>query len=238
MPNRRTKPPPEIVTERAVLMNALQSIVKMLGTIVGPHIEVVLHDLTRPDASVVALANAHVSNRALGAGILNGPKDDRRFAAAFAELSVRGNPGHSVVEDYFTVTSEGRSLKSAAVIFRDAGGDPFAVLGLNADMSNFEMAHAWLSQLLQPLSKTVPAHAAQPEMDVLMQEIISDAVHRTGKPISMMNKREKTQAVQTMQQRGLFIVKGGVERAASALGVSRYTIYNYMEALRQGEGGA
>jgi predicted transcriptional regulator YheO len=36
-----------------------------------------------------------------------------------------------------------------------------------------------------------------------------------------------------MQQRGLFIVKGGVERAAAALGVSRYTIYNYLEALRQ-----
>jgi hypothetical protein len=35
-----------------------------------------------------------------------------------------------------------------------------------------------------------------------------------------------------MMQRGLFIVKGGVERAASALGVSRFTIYNYQEALR------
>jgi len=238
MPTKRTKLAPEIVTERKVLMNALQPIVKMLGAIVGPHIEVVLHDLTKPEASVVALANGHISNRALGDSILNGPKDDKGFASAFGELSVRGEPVHSVIEDYLTVTSDNRQLKSATVIFRDASGEPFVALCLNADMSNFEMAHAWLSQFLAPLPKLSSAQAAQPEMDVLMQEIISDAVRRTGKPISMMNKREKTQAVQTMQQRGLFIVKGGVERAATALDVSRYTIYNYLEALRQEEGNA
>ncbi len=238
MPPKRTKLPPEIVTERKVLMNALHPIVKMLGSIVGPHIEVVLHDLTKPESSVVALENGHVSNRSLGASILNGPKEDKGFAAAVDELSVRGEPVHSIIEGYSTVTSNNRPLKSATVIFRDATGEPFVALCLNADMSNFEMAHAWLGQFLQPLQKAMPAQSAQPEMDVLMQEIISDAVRRTGKPITLMNKREKTQAVQTMQQRGLFIVKGGVERAAAALGVSRYTIYNYLEALRQEEGGA
>jgi predicted transcriptional regulator YheO len=38
-----------------------------------------------------------------------------------------------------------------------------------------------------------------------------------------------------MQRRGLFIVKGGVERAAAALGVSRFTIYNYMERIKRGQ---
>lgn len=46
------------------------------------------------------------------------------------------------------------------------------------------------------------------------------------------------QAVQAMMQRGLFIVKGGVERAATALGVTRFTIYNYLEALRERAGKA
>ncbi|MNG32588.1 hypothetical protein D3C84_1186390 [compost metagenome] len=47
-----------------------------------------------------------------------------------------------------------------------------------------------------------------------------------------MNKQAKVEAVRIMQERGLFIVKGGVEKAASALGVTRYTIYNYLEQLR------
>jgi predicted transcriptional regulator YheO len=233
MAPKRSKLPPAIVAERAALMNALHPIVKMLGSIVGHHIEVVLHDLTQPESSVVALANGHVSDRVLGASILTGPKEDKGFAAAVEELGTRGEPVHSVIEGYSTVTSNNRPLQSATVIFRDAGGEPFAALCLNADMSNFEMAYAFLGQFLQPPTKAAPLQASPPEMDVLMQEIIQDAVRRTGKPINLMNKREKTQAVQTMQQRGLFIVKGGVERAAAALGVSRYTIYNYLEALRQ-----
>ena len=50
--------------------------------------------------------------------------------------------------------------------------------------------------------------------------------------LGKMNKKAKVEAVRVMQERGLFIVKGGVEKAASALGVTRYTIYNYLEQLR------
>jgi predicted transcriptional regulator YheO len=233
----RRKLPPEIISERKTVLNALQPIVRMLGGIVGPHIEVVLHDLTKPESSVVAIANGHVSGRAVGASILNGPKEDKGFEEANEALGTRGEPVHSIIEGYTTLTDDNRTLKSGTVIFRDAGGEPFLALCLNADMSNFEMAHAWLGQYLQPVLQMAQPEAEKPEMDVLMQEIISDAVRRHGKPVRLMNKREKTLAVQSMQQRGLFIVKGGVERAAGALGVSRYTIYNYLEALRREDAG-
>ncbi|RBH49962.1 hypothetical protein C3F00_035265, partial [Pseudomonas sp. MWU13-2860] len=45
-------------------------------------------------------------------------------------------------------------------------------------------------------------------------------------------KADKKQAVAQMLEQGLFIVKGGVERAAEALGVSRYTVYNYLDEIR------
>jgi HTH domain len=70
-------------------------------------------------------------------------------------------------------------------------------------------------------------------IDALMKEIIVEAVHKFGKPVSAMGKDEKNHAVETMLQRGLFMVKGGVERAATALGVTRFTSYNYLDALRQ-----
>jgi len=237
MTSKRSKLPPEIVAERKLLSSALHAIVPMLGGITGPHVEVVLHDLTRPEASVIAIANGHVSGRTIGASILTGPKGDKGFVSATAALTQSGAPVHSVIENYLTVTEDNRVLKSGTVVFRDSSGEPFIALCLNADMSNFQMVHAWLGQFLQPLQQPSQAEMEKPEMDVLMEEIISDAVRRNGKPISLLNKREKTLAVQQMQQRGLFIVKGGVERAAAALGVSRYTIYNYLEALRQEEQG-
>lgn len=228
--------PPAIATERRQLMQALHPVVRMLGTIVGHHIEVVLHDLTQPEHSVVAIAHGHVSNRRVGSSILSGPKDDQGFAAAKQALSASGEAQHSIVDDYPTLTRSGQRLKSSTVIFRDSAGEPYAALCLNADLTIIEAAHTWLGLLLHPNgSSTAPREEAPAQMDSLMQEIISDAVRRLGKPVSLMNKEEKIQAVQAMMQRGLFIVKGGVERAARALGVTRFTIYNYLEALRERE---
>jgi predicted transcriptional regulator YheO len=228
--------PPAIATERRQLMNALHPVVQMLGTIVGHHIEVVLHDLTRPESSIVAIANGHVSNRRVGSSILSGPKDDKAFLAARQALSEAGEAVHSIVDDYPTLTRSGQRLKSSTVIFRDAAGEPFAALCLNADHTIVEAAHAWLGRLLQPNGAPAPARDEEPEMDTLMRDIIADAVRQVGKPVSLMNKDEKMRAVQVMMQRGLFIVKGGVEHAAQALGVSRFTIYNYQEALRERSG--
>lgn len=226
--------PPEIEAERRQLMAALHPIVQMLGTIVGHHIEVVLHDLTNPEASVVAIANGHISGRHVGSSILSGPKDDRGFAAAKETLVESGTPQHSIVDGYPTLTRAGTRLKSSTVVFRDAAGEPFAALCLNADLTGFEAAQAWLSRLLEPVQKkTVAQPDESPDMDALVKEIIADAVRRLGKPVSMMRKDEKIQAVETMMQRGLFIVKGGVEHAAASLGVTRFTIYNYLEALRE-----
>jgi predicted transcriptional regulator YheO len=238
-PSGRGKLPPAIQTERALVLNALQPIVTMLGTIVGPNIEIVLHDLMQPESSVIAIANGHISNRSVGSSIINGPKYDKGFAAAKREISERGEAVHTIIQDYATATNAGQELKSATVIFRDANGDPFATLCLNADLSAFHMAHAWLERMLHLHPAPEPSRAArseEPEMDTLMKEIISDAVHTFSKPVTAMTKEEKIHAVQEMMQRGLFMVRGGVERAAAALHVSRFTIYNYQEELRRREG--
>lgn len=84
-------------------------------------------------------------------------------------------------------------------------------------------------QQLQPLG-AIPAVNEPADMELLMSEIIQAALQRSGQ--GRMNKQAKVEAVRVMQERGLFIVKGGVEKAASALGVTRYTIYNYLEQLR------
>ncbi len=226
-------PASAIEAERRQLMNALHAVVQMLGHIVGNHIEVVLHDLAKPQSSIAAIVNGNISNRRLGNSILSGPQDDQAFEAAKQSLGESGEAAHSVVGCYPTLTRSGRPLKSSTVIFRDANGDPFAALCLNADLSIIEAAHAALGRLLQPGTGARLEPAGEPpEMDILMREIISGAVLQLGKPVNLMDKEEKIQAVQAMMQRGLFIVKGGVEHAAAALGVTRFTVYNYLEALR------
>jgi predicted transcriptional regulator YheO len=230
-----------VAAERAAVINALRPIVPMLAAMAGPHLEVVLHDVSKPENSVVAIANGHISGRSVGSSVLEGPQNDKGFEAATKLKSSEGAV-HSLVEDYVTTTASGRQLKSASAIFRDSSGEPFATLCLNADISGFQVAHGWLERMLKPLVQQAMAPAAatvtlaaEPQMDTLMQEIIDAAVPVPGGTAASMKRADKIQAVGEMQRRGLFIVKGGVERAAAALNVSRFTIYNYMEQLRRRE---
>jgi len=226
-----------LAAERAAVINALRPLVPMLAAMAGPHLEVVLHDVSKQENSVIAIANGHISGRGVGSSVLEGPQNDKGFAAATRIKSKEGAV-HSIVEDYVTVTADGRELRSASAIFRDASGEPFATLCLNADLSGFQAAHGWLSHMLKPMVQAAApatvAASSESQMDTLMEDIISEAVGPVGSTESL-TREEKIQAVGAMQRRGLFIAKGGVERAAAALRVSRFTIYNYMEQLRSRE---
>ncbi len=224
---------PAIQAEREAVLNALRQVVPMLAAMAGPHLEVVLHDVSRPENSVVAIANGHISGRVVGSSVLEGPHGDKGFAAATRVVSP-GGAVHSMVDGYETQMPDGRKLKSASAIFRDADGIPFATLCLNADVGVFQATHAWLEQMLAPVrqvaAKPTPPHASPQQMDTLIQEIIGDAVS-----LAAMKREQRIEAVKEMQRRGLFIVKGSVQRAADALKVSRFTIYNYIEELRRQE---
>jgi predicted transcriptional regulator YheO len=44
-----------------------------------------------------------------------------------------------------------------------------------------------------------------------------------------MSRREKQQVVRFLDERGVFLIRKAVESTAERLGVTRFTIYNYLE---------
>ena len=227
---------PAIITERRLVLKVLRSALQMLGCVVGRNTEVVLHDLTHPENSVIDIVNGHVSGRRIGSSVLSGPQNDRGFSAVMQEIKNESCGESSMVGGYETLTPTGKKLRSATVVYRDAQGHPFASLCVNADISGIEAAQACLAQLLASGIQTTEHPVSEPpDMEILMAEIIQDAMQCTDVKNGVMNKKAKLQAVRQMQERGIFIVKGGVEKAAKALGVTRYTIYNYLEEIRQSQ---
>ncbi|MGZ0785453.1 helix-turn-helix transcriptional regulator [Pseudomonas saponiphila] len=223
------QPCPSLLAERQLVLQVLRSTLQMLASVVGQHVEIVLHDLDRPESSIVAIANGHVTGRRVGDPVLGGPRQDLGFAAVARALQDRSASTPLVLENYPTLAPDGRELRSSTVVFRDSSGQPFASLCSNSDLSGIAAAHACLGQMLGLGSAPAPRREEAPDMEQLLAQIIQGACPGAA---TRMGKRHKLDAVRQMQERGVFIVKGGIEKAAAALGVTRYTIYNYLEQIR------
>lgn len=218
-------------SEENTIVDILSAVLEGLAGVVGPNTEVILHDMRIPERSTVALVNGHVTKRQLGDPIIAAPVDDKGFALVLNKQAPTA--GMTVaVSHYRSHTKDGRDLSSATVLLRNAEGRPFASVCANTDLTDYELIFAGLRNLLQPRELVNSAKEAdRPTIDELMEEIVNEAVQRVGVPVVTMDKSEKLKIILDVSARGLFLIKGSVERTARLLGVTRYTIYNYLEEL-------
>ena len=196
------------------------------------HTEVVIHDLQRPESSIVDIVNGHVSGRQVGSPIIAGPADDLAFGTLIGGKSAAQSNEVRVAANYTSRAGEGRPLRSSSVVLFDETGQAAAALCVNVDMGAIERIQRELQSVLVP-TIVPPAAESRNEANIegLIEEIIVAAIDGAGAPVDRMSKVEKKAAVATMHERGLFVIRGSVERVAARLGVTKFTIYNYLEEI-------
>jgi uncharacterized membrane-anchored protein len=64
-----------------------------------------------------------------------------------------------------------------------------------------------------------------------VDRLVSNAERTLGVPVEQMTREQKQELVQRLERQGAFTVRHGVEDVADRLGVSRFTIYNYLNAV-------
>ncbi|MGK5631911.1 helix-turn-helix domain-containing protein [Streptomyces sp. URMC 123] len=67
-----------------------------------------------------------------------------------------------------------------------------------------------------------------PHLSDSLDHILADLERRHGRPLAELDRKAKQSIVRTLEARGAFTVRHGVETVAGALGVSRFTVYNYL----------
>ncbi|AZM49482.1 transcriptional regulator [Streptomyces sp. WAC 06738] len=74
-----------------------------------------------------------------------------------------------------------------------------------------------------------PAVAVRlPHLADSLDHMLAELERRHGVPLAQLDRKAKQQVVRVLEARGAFSVRHGVETVAGALGVSRFTIYNYL----------
>ncbi len=67
-----------------------------------------------------------------------------------------------------------------------------------------------------------------PQLSDSLDRILAAMERRHGMPLAELDRKAKQEVVRLLEARGAFSVRHGVETVAGALGVSRFTVYNYL----------
>lgn len=204
------------------LREVLAPVMKAVAVAVGPHCEVVLHDLSRREMAhtIHAIENGHVTGRSVG-----GPSTDRGL-----KLLIDEDADHDAF-GYRGRTFDGRDLHCSSVYYRNSQGSVIAALCINVDLSVLESARDIIATLL-PTEDRGPEEVVGPSINDVLDEMLKSAIAEVGKSPEAMARGDRICVLQLLDERGAFHVKHSVERVAKRLGISKVTAYNYLDEIR------
>jgi predicted transcriptional regulator YheO len=205
------------------------TLVDFLADFMGENTEVVLHDLTDWQHSVMAIRNGHISGRQVGAPI--------------TEMSLRilRSEMHKKTPYKYNdhkKTAAGETMKSASWFIKDENETLIGMLCLNSDCQELLAARNLLDKMLKPpiTDKDRPEKGPD-KINIDVKALVDNNLEHVGfglsKRIKKISKDEKVEVAGKLDEMGTFTVKGTIWYLANSMGVSVPTLYRYIAAARK-----
>ena len=239
--------------DREAVFAVLSQLVGPLGRSLPGPVEIVLHDLAALPNSIVAI-EGDVTGRRPG-----DPATDRLLeSAASGSFETRtgyrttspsgrsllsttivirdaaGRPAAALcinrdVTDWQIIGSAARSIlgENEAGLGSGGSGGSGDVGGVGQNERNTQDERSGAAALGSADGGEAFVH----DVDELAAAVLRQAVAEQDVPVSLMRKAHKVEAVRSLKRRGFFMLRDAVEMAAQALGVTRFTIYNYLNEI-------
>lgn len=187
----------------------------------GSNCEVVLHDFSNLQSSIVEIANGQVTGRDVG--------------SPMTEVSLN-KVNHGNTEDdvynYTGKSADGRVLKSSTMFIKDDNGKAIGCFCINFDMTELVAAKNVMGEIMKVASDSEVKEESGNKINDVLTDIVNQTIEAKGKPIAYLTKEEKVAIVNKLDKQGAFLIKGAIDYVAKVLCVSRYTIYNYLDEIR------
>ncbi|HER24387.1 MAG TPA: transcriptional regulator [Candidatus Atribacteria bacterium] len=203
------------------------SLTEIIAEMFGSRCEVLIHDFSNPQHSIIAIENGHVTGRKVGDPITD-------FALSAWRKGGFGDIKEDKMVNYKTKTKDGRILKSSTLFIKDKDSKIVGCLCINYDMTGHLMFEKTINEFctIVDLSEQKEEETFVKDVDEILENIINKAIEEINKPISLMQKEDNLRVVEMVDEKGGFMIKGAIDQLAHSLNVSRYTVYNYLEELK------
>ena len=201
------------------------AVADMIANTFGEDCEVVVHDLEDPEHSVVYVANNKVTGREIG----------QSFYTLVSKVMLSEELVDDHADNYYFTAANGKLIRSSTLMIRDEAGEVSGAICINLDTSRITQQIEYLQSLMPNREK--PELASRKRTGTAEENIsdmVDDLIQRIigSSPVETMSREQRIEKVRFMEEKGIFLMKGSVEKAAEELGVNKVTIYSYLDEIR------
>lgn len=190
----------------------------------GSSCETLVHDMGIPSHPILAIYNGHVSGRTVGSTM--------DILGTNRELDTDASTRDQV--NLYATTPSGAQIKSST--FHLMGEDYNLGLGINFDYTSLVYANRTLVDLMS--AEADLKSALFQGGDSALGDLFEECLAAVGKPVDSLGKPGRLKLVALLEQKNAFSYRKSVPFVAKRLGVSRYTVYKYLDQLaHQGDDG-
>lgn len=212
-------------------------LVEFISRIAGPDCEVVLHDVSDLEHSVIAISDCNLTGRKIGDAVTD---------MALRVLSLDQYQHVPYLVNYkgkakSINTGETLNFRSSTYMIRD-GEEVIGLLCVNINTAVYTRLHECINalEMLNAMHDIDQDNGHNVEhfttdADDLFNACVARAQHHYG-DLSSTTKSNRQQFVKELDENGLFNVKGSIARAAKVLHVSEQTVYRYISDNRKKPG--
>lgn len=207
-------------------------IADLIGAQFGPSTEVVVHDFTKDlDHTIVHIVNGHVSGRKVGDAA----------TGDFLKYMKSSTEGKDKIR-HVIHTPDGKFIRSSTANFYDSDGTLNSSLCINQDITDLVtlesafkgMADDFYFDSSMSTADEEPIKPPTTSIHSVMDNIIAEGMAMIGTPADKMNKDAKIKLLAFLDDRGVFLIQKSGQKVCELLGISKFTLYNYLEEVRKG----
>lgn len=205
--------------------NFLYKLAEGISLMFGKNCETVIHEMRGDEVWSIAIFNGHVSGRTANTtmGIFGKPIGIEEYNK---EKFREDNCNQLVIHP------SGKMIKSSTFFL--SGEDYELALGINYDITLMEQMKTMLGDFTAISGDLFTKLSEGMDGNAHLANIFDACLEVINKPVPQMKKEERRSLVQLLKERNFFNLQKSVPYAAERLGVSKYTIYKYLNELGKG----
>lgn len=223
------------------LLKEYIAIVHFFGKIVGKNTEIILHDISQVDHSVVAIVNGHISGRKIGSSL---------NAAGISFIKSGVYKDHDELLHYKGLSKGGIELICYTRFIKDNEGALLGMMCVNIDKNQeLKMIQelAELFNLSDEIAQELVHYKGLSEELAIKKEyfpenvtetinaVFEEIVQELNLPKDRLTYVEKVTVMKKLEEKGVFLFKGAIPEVARLLSISEATAYRYLSKIERGE---